>query len=342
MSRCTGRRCIPESKFKHAEDPEGPFRYKSDQCARECAADSDLCKTCLGWKQKYDEGKKDKWHGYIHGAIPEESHVEGSEWNLKLRAKYAAKVAADAMGVAVSAPKAKKAAKKVMSALEEVKEAEKELEEARSNAVGALKAAEVSTNNVVAEVLRKSSSGSKHANRSTRKSSSPGRVALGMANMYFSSSPKKAKTARKARKPLSPGRVALGMANMYISSSPKVRKPRTARKTAKKSSRANLGMAELYSSSPKSARSPSIYRPASASGSPQGAAASRMAGYATPVASGSPQRRFMELPPMSTSLLGYSNAASMLAGPPPSYSPPPSSSSSPSSSGTPGSNLLLQ
>jgi hypothetical protein len=327
--RCTGRRCIPESKFKHADDPEGPFRYKADQCARECEAGTALCKICQGWKDKYDVGKKDKWHGYIDGTIPEESHVEGSEWNLKLRAKYAAKLAGEAMGVAASAPKVKKAAKKVMEAVEEAKEAEKEAEVARSNAVSLLKAAEATTNSMVGEVMRKSSS-------------SPRRVALGMANMYFSSSPKsrKPRTARKtAKKSSNSSRVSLGMAEMRMSSSPKVRKPRTARKTAKKRSSpaaALAGVANFYtSSSPKSDKKNSnsmIYRPASASGSPQGAAAARMAGYATPVASGSPQRMFMEVPKMSASLLGYSNAASA-------YVPPSTSSSS---SGTPGSNLLLQ
>jgi hypothetical protein len=234
MSRCTGRYCIPASKFKHPEDPEGPFRYKEGQCAKECAADSDLCKTCMGWKTAYEVGKKDKWHGYIHGEIPAESHIDGSEWNLKLRAKYAEKIAKAAMGESNAAPKAKKAAKKALEAVAEAKEA-------RIEAVSALKEAEAATNAVVAEVLRRSSSSAKK---------SPSRVALGMAEMRFSSSSSPKKTARKPK------------------TERKVRASAPARrKTAKKN--ANM----------------MIYRPASASGSPMGA--KNYAGYATPY-SGSP------------------------------------------------------
>jgi hypothetical protein len=249
MSRCTGRYCIPASKFKHDEDPEGPFRYKEGQCAKECAADSDLCKTCISWKTAYEVGKKDKWHGYIHGEIPAESHIEGSEWNLKLRAKYAEKIARAAMGESNAAPKAKKAAKKALEAVVEAKEA-------RMEAVSALKEAEAATNAVVAEVMRKSSS------------------------------PKKAKTERKARtaKPKtakkSPSPSVLGLANFYTSSSspkPKTAKPKTERKprtsapARRKTAKKNANMM--------------IYRPASASGSPMGT--KNYAGYATPY-SGSP------------------------------------------------------
>jgi hypothetical protein len=137
----------------------------------------------MKYKEAYEVGKKDKWHGYIHGEIPAESHIEGSEWNLKLRAKYSEKIANAAMGESNAAPKAKKAAKKALEAVVEAKEA-------RMEAVSALKEAEAATNAVVAEVLRKSSSSAKK---------SPSRVALGMAEMRFGSSSSPKKTARKPK-----------------------------------------------------------------------------------------------------------------------------------------------
>jgi hypothetical protein len=313
MSRCTGRRCGTEMKI--AQDPTGPYRFPPVQCKEECAADSDLCKTCIKWKAQYDAGKKDKWHGYIHGELPAESHIEGSEWNLKLRAKYAEKMAKAAMGESNAAPKAKKAAKKALEAVAEAKEA-------RVEAVAALKEAETATNAVVAEVLRRSSS------------SSPRRVALGMAEMRFgSSSPKK--TARKPRAKKTAARTMLGMAELYSSSSssPKktARKATTARKPRTKAAGPTmLGIAEMYSPSSSSASRKTgsnsmIYRPASASGSPLGS--KNNAGYATPY-SGSPA----------------SASASALAGVANVYT---SSSSSKPSSNTgsnysAGSNLLLQ
>jgi hypothetical protein len=136
----------------------------------------------MSWKTAYDVGKKDKWHGYIHGEIPAESHIEGSEWNLKLRAKYAEKIAKAAMGESNAAPKAKKAAKKALEAVIEAKEA-------RMEAVSALKEAESATNAVVAEVMRKSSSSAKKSPRTM----------LGMAEMRFGSSSSPKKTARKPK-----------------------------------------------------------------------------------------------------------------------------------------------
>jgi hypothetical protein len=344
MSRCTGVRCEDAHKVKVPEDPEGPYRYVPQQCKNECSADSALCNKCIDWLEQYKMGKKGKWNGYINGVIPPESHVIGSEWNLKLRAKYAVEIAKKAMGEAETAPKAKKAAKKALEAVAEAKEA-------RSNAVDAIIAAEEATEKVVKEVIRNSSSEGrsnaagasmlriaipKSARRKTaKKSAAAARFALGMAEMLSSSSSPKArlstrrKTAKKSAAAVasSPKKsTLLGMAEMYFS--PK-RRATTRRKTAKKSS----SSAKKSSSSAKKSSNLMIYRPASAAPSPAAAAAN---GYRTPYASASPMPPSNAAAAAGRAATPYSSpAAAAVTGMANFYtnsSRPSSSSSSPSSS----------
>jgi len=109
MSLCPGDRCvarlaIKSSKFKI--DPAVPGlkedRYKATQCAAVCAKNSDLCKKCIMEEEQYMTGDKFKqptWHGRIDGPIPPHSHIEGSEWNKRLRMKSTAKAAKAANSV---------------------------------------------------------------------------------------------------------------------------------------------------------------------------------------------------------------------------------------------------
>jgi hypothetical protein len=46
-----------------------------------------------------DKFKQPTWHGRIDGPIPPHSHIEGSEWNKRLRMKSTAKAAKAANSV---------------------------------------------------------------------------------------------------------------------------------------------------------------------------------------------------------------------------------------------------
>ena len=143
MSQCVGRLC--------GAKVEGlvPTRYSAEQCKRACAEGSDLCRVCHEHEEKNMAGlpiAKSGWHGRMGALIPPRSHVEGSEWNLDLRAKAAAKTAAAAGGA--GAPPAAKAAAKVAA------KAEKE-------AAAAMRAAAVAEKKQATELKRAATAAAK-------------------------------------------------------------------------------------------------------------------------------------------------------------------------------------
>lgn len=141
MPTCVGRLC--GDKFQYA--PDTVFRYTEKQCKRACAEGSDLCKICEKHEEANMAGNSTKWHGRMGAPLPPKSHVEGSDWNIQLRLKEAAK-AAKALGTVNEVEKAeKKAAAALKVAATEERKAEVALrkeEAARKRASHAVAKAE--------------------------------------------------------------------------------------------------------------------------------------------------------------------------------------------------------
>ena len=89
--RCVGLKCgpaVPGSK---------PKRYTAQQCKEACTEGSNLCSACMRQQAaNLANSSSKKFHGRFGETPAPWSHIEGSAWNMALRAKNAAKAAADA------------------------------------------------------------------------------------------------------------------------------------------------------------------------------------------------------------------------------------------------------
>lgn len=89
---CMARVNIKGSKFQIDPAVTGlkEYRLVGKRCAAPCAKNSNLCLSCILEEEKYMLGEsytQPTWHGRIDGPLPPYSHIEGSEWNKKLRTK---------------------------------------------------------------------------------------------------------------------------------------------------------------------------------------------------------------------------------------------------------------
>lgn len=134
---CIGRVCFEKDKYQPT--PGAKYRYREAACARPCEEGKNLCKYCLANEEKYMTGDTSKWHGRRGGLLPEESHIEGSAWDLAWRVKEAAALQKQA---APKSEKAKTAVKKAAKAVQEVQAAADKVIDTMSEAI-------INTNNIV-------------------------------------------------------------------------------------------------------------------------------------------------------------------------------------------------
>ncbi len=184
MPKCIGRACLDKNKFRLPDYPSNmPYRYKEAECKRACAVNSPLCTICKANEEKYMTGNTSKWHGILGGPLPPESVIEGSEWNIAGRAKYAANMAAAAaaglntpttvkQAAAAARVAARMAATATKAAAAADKKREKEELKARAATLKAERAASKAVSIKRKTVKKKSSSSSSSSSNSSRKASS--------------------------------------------------------------------------------------------------------------------------------------------------------------------------